>query len=355
MTDNPQAQPAPPAATPLLEVRNLRKHFPLPGGWLTRQRRVVHAVDDVSFVVQRGEALGLVGESGCGKTTLGRLILRLAEPTAGEIFFAGQPIAGLSKAALRPLRPKLQVVFQNPLQSLSPRLRVFDIVAEPLRTHGAVAAGALRGHVVELLEQVGLGAQHLDRFPHEISGGQCQRVAIARALALEPQLLVLDEPTSALDVSVQAQILNLLNELRRRLGLTYLFISHDLSVVEYISDRIAVMYLGEIVEIGPSASIFAAPRHPYTQALLSAVPEPDLPVRRELVVLEGNVPSPANPPSGCRFHTRCPLAFDLCRQRKPALEAGEDPTWLAACHLLVSRGVSKRCVACCVGMRERIT
>jgi len=337
MTNNANSPATPARAVPLIEVRNLQKHFPLPGGWFTRERRYVHAVDNVSFVVQRGEALGLVGESGCGKTTLGRLILRLAEPTAGEILFDGQPIAGLNKAALRPLRPKMQVVFQNPLQSLSPRLRVFDIVAEPLRTHGLAAGGALRERVVALLEQVGLGAQYLERFPHEISGGQCQRVAIARALALAPQLLVLDEPTSALDVSVQAQILNLLADLRRRLGLTYLFISHDLSVVEYISDRIAVMYLGEIVEIGPSARVFAAPRHPYTQALLSAVPEPHFPVRRELVVLEGAVPSPANPPPGCRFHTRCPLAFDLCRQRKPALAAGPDPAWLAACHLLEDR------------------
>ncbi len=335
MTAMTPARPAPPP--PLVEVRNLRKHFALPGGWLTRQRRFVHAVDDVSFSVQRGEALGLVGESGCGKTTLGRLVLRLLDPTAGEIVFDGQPIGAISKAELRPLRPRMQVVFQNPLQSLSPRLRIFDIVAEPLRTHGRLAPGELRTRVVALLEQVGLGAQHLDRFPHEISGGQCQRVAIARALALEPQLLVLDEPTSALDVSVQAQILNLLADLRSRLGLTYLFISHDLSVVEYISDRIAVMYLGQIVEIGESERIFAAPKHPYTQALLRAVPEPDVTTYRELTVLEGNVPSPANPPAGCRFHTRCPLAFDLCRTREPVLKADGDPTWQVACHLYPDR------------------
>ena len=335
MTPNRPHQPKPGA--PLLEVRNLQKHFPLPGGWFSRQRRVVHAVDEVSFAVQRGEALGLVGESGCGKTTLGRLVLRLLDPTAGEILFDGQPIARLSKAALRPLRPRMQVVFQNPLQSLSPRLRIYDIVAEPLRTHGRATGDDLRGRVVALLEQVGLGAQHLDRFPHEISGGQCQRVAIARALALDPQLLVLDEPTSALDVSVQAQILNLLADLRRRLGLTYLFISHDLSVVEYISDRIAVMYLGQIVEIGPSAGIFAAPKHPYTKALLNAVPEPDVSARRELVVLEGNVPSPANPPPGCRFHTRCPLAFERCAQQEPLLQAHPEPNWLVACHLYEER------------------
>ncbi len=322
---------------PLVEVRNLQKHFQLPGGWLTRQRRYVHAVDEVSFSVQHGESLGLVGESGCGKTTLGRLVLRLLEPTAGEIVFDGQPIGHLNKAALRPIRPKMQVVFQNPLQSLSPRLRIFDIVAEPLRTHAKLAPGELRTRVVALLEQVGLGAQHLDRFPHEISGGQCQRVAIARALALEPQLLVLDEPTSALDVSVQAQILNLLADLRRRLGLTYLFISHDLSVVEYISDRIAVMYLGQIVEIGESERIFAAPKHPYTQALLRAVPEPDVSTHRKLAVLEGNVPSPANPPPGCRFHTRCPLAFDRCRADEPELRPDGDPNWLVACHLYADR------------------
>ena len=334
MTQTPVALANP---APLIEVRNLQKYFQLPGGWLTRQHRYVHAVEDVSFVVPRGDALGLVGESGCGKTTLGRLILRLLDPTAGEIVFDGQPIANLSKAALRPLRPKMQVVFQNPLQSLSPRMRVFDVVAEPLRTHGIVTGSALRRRVAELVEQVGLGAQHLDRFPHEISGGQCQRVAIARALALEPQLLVLDEPTSALDVSVQAQILNLLADLRRRLGLTYLFISHDLSVVEYISDRIAVMYLGKIVEIGPSERVFAAPRHPYTRALLNAVPAPDVGARRELTVLEGNVPSPANPPSGCRFHTRCPLAFARCYQQEPMLKAGDDPSWLVACHLYEDR------------------
>lgn len=322
---------------PLVEVRNLQRHFQLPGGWLTRQRHYVHAVDDVSFSVQRGEALGLVGESGCGKTTLGRLVLRLLDPTAGEIFFDGQPIGHISKADLRPLRPRMQVVFQNPLQSLSPRLRIFDIVAEPLRTHGRLTPAELHTRVVALLEQVGLGAQHLDRFPHEISGGQCQRVAIARALALEPQLLVLDEPTSALDVSVQAQILNLLADLRSRLGLTYLFISHDLSVVEYISDRIAVMYLGQIVEIGASERIFAAPRHPYTQALLRAVPEPDIAMRRELAILEGNVPSPANPPAGCRFHTRCPLAFDRCRADEPELRPDGDPTWQVACHLYPDR------------------
>ena len=322
---------------PLVEVRNLQKHFQLPGGWLTRQRRYVHAVDDVSFSIQHGESLGLVGESGCGKTTLGRLVLRLLEPTAGEIVFDGQAIGSLSKAALRPVRPKMQVVFQNPLQSLSPRLRIFDIVAEPLQTHSKLATTDLRTRVVALLEQVGLGAQHLDRFPHEISGGQCQRVAIARALALEPQLLVLDEPTSALDVSVQAQILNLLADLRQRLGLTYLFISHDLSVVEYISDRIAVMYLGQIVEIGESERIFAAPKHPYTQALLRAVPEPDVTTHRELAVLEGNVPSPANPPAGCRFHTRCPLAFERCRIDEPELRPDGDQNWLVACHLYADR------------------
>lgn len=331
------AIPASGDAVPMLDVRNLRKYFQLPGGWLTRQRRFVYAVDDVSFVVRRGEVLGLVGESGCGKTTLGRLVLRLLDPTAGEIIFDGQPIGSISRAALRPLRPRMQVVFQNALQSLSPRLRIAEIVAEPLATHGRLAAGDRRGHIVELLEQVGLGAQHLDRYPHEISGGQCQRVAIARALALEPELLVLDEPTSALDVSVQAQILNLLADLRQRLGLTYLFISHDLSVVEYISDRIAVMYLGKLAEIGPSDRVFAAPKHPYTRALLNAVPEPDIGARRELTVLEGNVPSPAAPPPGCRFHTRCPLAFDLCRTHEPPLAAHEDPDWLVACHLYTER------------------
>ncbi len=322
---------------PLIRVRDLVKYFQLSGGWLTRKHTYVHAVDGVSFDVQQGEVLGIVGESGCGKTTLGRLLLRLIEPTGGSVLFEGRDLTELSGGELRSLRRQMQLVFQAPMASLSPRLKVLDIIGEPLRTHGVVDKAELPARVVALLEQVGMGAQHLDRFPHEMSGGQCQRVAIARALALEPRFIVLDEPTSALDVSVQAQILNLLDELRRAKGLTYLFISHDLSVVQHVSDRIGVMYLGKLVELGPSAQLFDDPLHPYTQALLGAIPTTDIATRpeeeRELLILEGNVPSPANPPSGCRFHTRCPLVHDLCRQQEPLLREVEEGR-LVACHLV---------------------
>ncbi len=317
---------------PLLQLQNVKKHFRLPGGWLGG-RRYVYAVDGVSFAVAEGEVFGLVGESGCGKTTLSRLILKLIDVTDGSVRFKGQDLSELTANELRQLRQQMQLVFQNPVGSLSPRQRVIDIVSEPLKTHRAMRAAERRARVIELLEQVGLGAQHLDRFPHEMSGGQCQRVAIARALALEPTLLILDEPTSALDVSVQAQILNLLEEIRSRLSLTYIFISHDLSVVQHVSDRIGVMYLGQIVEIGDSAQIFNEPAHPYTQALLGSVPVPDVAHRQELTVLEGNVPSPTNPPKGCRFHTRCPLAEALCRESEPELRQ-VGPHQLAACHLI---------------------
>lgn len=317
---------------PLLQVIDVRKHFQLPGGWLGG-RKYVYAVDGVSFDVAPGEVLGLVGESGCGKTTLGRLILRLVEATAGEVVFNGRNLMTLNGRELRDLRQEMQLVFQNPIGSLSPRQRVLDIVAEPLKTHRQLSPEVMKEQVVDLLEQVGLSAQHLDRFPHEMSGGQCQRVAIARALALEPRLLILDEPTSALDVSVQAQILNLLDELRARLNLTYLFISHDLSVVQHISDRIGVMYLGKLVEIGESSQLFDDPAHPYTKALLGAIPLPDVEQQRELVVLEGNVPSPTNPPPGCRFHTRCPLVESICQEIEPPLRQIR-PQTLAACHLL---------------------
>lgn len=317
--------------TPLIEVRGLTKHFRLPGGWLTGRARYVYAVENVDLTIEAGETLGLVGESGCGKTTLGRMVLRLIEPTRGAVLFEGVDLTALTPAALRAQRRQMQIVFQSPLASLSPRLKVEQIVAEPLTTHGATPPEQLQARVLELLKQVGLGKQHLDRFPHEMSGGQCQRVAVARALALNPKFIVLDEPTSALDVSVQAQIINLLDELKQRLGLTYLFISHDLNVVQHISDRMGVMYLGKLVEVGEAQAVFATPKHPYTRALLNAVPLPVVDKTRKLSILEGNVPSPTNPPPGCRFHPRCPLAQAICREQEPALRELQ-PGWQVACH-----------------------
>lgn len=318
---------------PLVQVIDLKRHFRLPGEWLSRKRAFVSAVDGVSLELLQGEVLGLVGESGCGKTTLGRLLLRLIEPSAGQVIFDGEDITRLKGEALRHLRPQMQIVFQNPLSSLSPRLRIEDVVAEPLHTHHALPQDQVRGRVIDLLEQVGLGSQHLERYAHELSGGQCQRVAIARALALHPRLIVLDEPTSALDVSVQAQILNLLQDLQEAQGLTYLFISHDLNVVQHVSDRIGVMYLGKLVELGQAETIFTAPLHPYTQALFEAIPLPVMDQAHELKVLEGNVPSPVNPPPGCRFHTRCPLAQGICQEQEPLLREVQS-RHLVACHLV---------------------
>jgi oligopeptide/dipeptide ABC transporter ATP-binding protein len=318
----------------LLEVRNLVKHFPVSGG-LFGQRGLVRAVDDVSFVIRRGETLGLVGESGCGKTTTGRCILMLERPTSGQILFEGRDLTALDQRALRPVRRKIQVIFQDPYSSLNPRMTVGQIVAEPLAVHGIVPdRGARAARVRDLLTHVGLLPQHAHRYPHELSGGQRQRVGIARALAMEPSLIICDEPVSALDVSIQAQIINLLEDLQAEFGLTYLFIAHDLSVVRHISDRVVVMYLGKIAEIADRKSLYDDPLHPYTKALLAAVPipDPELEQRRQRVVLGGEVPSPLNPPSGCVFHPRCPIAIERCPREVPALREVKPGQW-AACIL----------------------
>jgi oligopeptide/dipeptide ABC transporter ATP-binding protein len=319
----------------LLEVQNLTKHFPVGGGMFGQHRGAVRAVDDVSFTIRRGETLGLVGESGCGKTTTGRCILMLERPTSGQILFEGRDLTRLDQAALRPVRRKIQVIFQDPYSSLNPRMTVGQIIAEPLAVHGIVPdRGARATRVRDLLTHVGLLPQHAHRYPHELSGGQRQRVGIARALAMEPTLIICDEPVSALDVSIQAQIINLLEDLQAEFGLTYLFIAHDLSVVRHISDRVAVMYLGKIAEITDRKSLYEDPRHPYTRALLAAVPipDPELEQRRERVVLGGEVPSPLNPPSGCVFHPRCPIAIERCPLEVPALREVRPAHW-AACIL----------------------
>jgi len=317
----------------LVEVRELTKYFAQRGGLFgLRAQPAVRAVDGVSLTVKRQETLGVVGESGCGKTTLGRCILRLIEPTGGEVSFEGVNILTLGPTEMRQQRRDMQMVYQNPFSSLNPRLNVLRLVSEPLRTHTDLRGEALAARVVELLERVGLKKEYLYRYPHEFSGGQCQRIAVARALALNPKLLILDEPTSALDVSVQAQILNLLQELQREFSLTYLFISHDLSVVQHISDRIAVMYLGKVVELSTSEAIFGGALHPYTEALLSSTPIPDPDAEKKRIILEGGVPSPINPPPGCRFHPRCSKVMSICSQVEPELvDVGDGH--LVACHL----------------------
>jgi len=317
---------------PLVEARDLVKRFPVRGGLFGRARGAVHAVESVSLAIPPGETLGLVGESGCGKSTLGRLLLRLLEPTAGDVLFDGRSLAGLPPAAMRALRREMQVVFQDPYGSLNPRMRVADIVAEGLVIHRLGTRAERDARVAELLALVGLPPDAARRYPHEFSGGQRQRIGIARALAVGPRFVVADEPVSALDVSIQAQIVNLLQDLRRRLGLTMLFISHDLRVVRHVSDRVAIMYLGRIVEIGPRDRIFAAPRHPYTKALLAAVPRPDPHARPPRQPLPGDVPDPADPPPGCAFHPRCPWAEDRCRTTPPALAGGRDGH-AVACHV----------------------
>jgi oligopeptide/dipeptide ABC transporter ATP-binding protein len=318
--------------SPVLDVRGLKKHFPIQKGLLQRETGRVHAVDGVSFSIGDGETLGLVGESGCGKSTVGRTVLRLIEPTAGSIHLEGSDITHLNKTELRPYRRRMQIIFQDPFSSLDPRMSAGDIVAEPLLVHGIAQRRELKARVAELFERVGLRTAQMSNYPHQFSGGQRQRIGIARALALRPKLIVGDEPVSALDVSIQAQVLNLMMDLQRDLGLTYLFISHNLAVVAHISHRIAVMYLGRIVEQADKRVLFAQPLHPYTESLLLAVPVPDPRVKRTKRVLQGDVPSPVNPPSGCHFHTRCPYAIERCKIETPLLRE-VTPGHSVACHL----------------------
>ena len=317
---------------PLLEVKGLKKYFDVRGGVFNRKVGEVKAVDDVSFTVREGEIVGIVGESGCGKSTLGKSILRLIEPTEGEVLFEGLDITRLSQEDLRKLRCDMQMIFQDPYASLNPRHTVKKIIGEPLLVHGMKSVRERKERVKELLEVVGLSPYHASRYPHQFSGGQRQRIGIARALANHPKLIICDEPVSALDVSVQSQILNLMEDLRNEFNLTYIFISHDLSVVKHISDRVGVMYLGRMVELTEKDKLYDNPKHPYTEALLSAVPMPDPDEKRDRIILEGDLPNPSHPPAGCAFHTRCPYAMDMCKETRPQIKEVEDKHFVA-CHL----------------------
>ena len=322
----------PPDPEALLEVRNLKKHFVLKKTLMGKPITTLKAVDDVSFTVKPGETLGIVGESGCGKTTMGRAILKLHQPTAGQVFFEGVDIAGYTPKQMRSLRTKMQIIFQDPYSSLPPRSTVGDILSEPVKVHKIVPPDQIKEYVLKLMEQCGLRDYYYERYPHEFSGGQRQRICIARALSVNPSLVVCDEPVSALDVSIQAQIINLLKKLQIERGLTYLFISHDLSVVKYISDKTGVMYLGSMVEFGTKDAIFDKPLHPYTNALFSAIPNPNPDEKSERIILKGDIPSPANPPKGCKFHTRCPQCMEICKSVSPEYKEVEEGHFVA-CHL----------------------
>jgi len=324
------------AETPLLEVKHLKKHFPIKGGVFSKTIGYVYAVDDINFTLEKGETLGLVGESGCGKSTTGRTILRLIEPTDGTISFEGQDITHLDKGAMRALRREMQIIFQDPYASLNPRMTVGSIIGEPLEIHKIAKGSEKEERVAALLQKVGLRAEDMRKYPHEFSGGQRQRIGIARALALNPKLIVCDEPVSALDVSIQAQVINLLEDLQAEFGLSYLFIAHNLNVVEHISNRVAVMYLGQIVELASDEELYKNPQHPYTEALLSAVPIPDPTVKKKRIILEGDVPSPINPPKGCHFHTRCMYKDKICEEVEPEFKDIGGGHWVA-CHFRPAR------------------